>query len=246
MNVETVRPYKDERDKTSQVEQMFDSIAKRYDLMNSLMSFGQHKRWRDKALKSAIKNLSDVKVSHVLDVATGTGDVAFRLHELLPEAVITGIDLSEKMLEVARLKLENTPGKNLMTFGKADSLLMPFRDDEFDLLTVAYGVRNFSDLHQGLKEMRRVLKPQGVICIIELSTPRGILTKPLYNLYSGKIIPIIGKRMTGDERAYSYLPESIAACPQGEEMAALMEGCGFRDVMFKKLSFGAVTFYLGR
>lgn len=248
MRVEEINPYKEGEDKGQQVEAMFDSIAGRYDFMNSAMSLGQHKRWRDKALKVALKVLPEKKNHSLLDVATGTGDVAFRLHSLLPEAKITGIDLSEGMLDIARNKLGRLPSEaqRLIAFGKGDSLSMPFHDGEFDLVTVAYGVRNFSDLRKGLTEMRRVLSPEGVLCIIELSTPKGFITKRVYDIYSVYVIPWMGKRVTGDARAYTYLPESIAASPQREDMAALLYSCGFTNVEWKSLSFGALTYYIAR
>lgn len=247
MKVEEVNPYNNAEEKGKQVEEMFDSIARRYDFMNSAMSLGQHKLWRNKALKAALKELQGNNLK-LLDVATGTGDVAFRLHELLPDALITGIDLSEGMLRIARNKLEGLPLKDRekIAFGKGDSLSMPFHDGDFNLVTVAYGVRNFGDLRKGLEEMRRVLKPGGVLCIIELSTPRGLLTKPAYKLYSGKIIPWLGKKVAGDSRAYSYLPESIEACPQREDMASLLYASGFSSVEWKSLSFGALTYYIAK
>lgn len=248
MKVEEINPYSVSEDKGKQVEQMFDSIARRYDFMNAAMSLGQHKRWRNKALNAALKELNKTGNLSVLDIATGTGDLAFRLHSLLPDAMITGIDLSEGMLEIARNKLLQLPvsDQKFLAFGKADSLAMPFHDSNFDLLTVAYGVRNFSDLRKGIREMRRVLKSSGILCIIELSTPEGLFTRPLYKLYSGKIIPWLGKRITGDDRAYSYLPESIAACPQREDMASLLYAEGFSQVNWHSLSFGALTYYLAR
>lgn len=248
MKVEEINPYAPDRDKGKQVEQMFDSIARRYDIMNAAMSLGQHKHWRNKAIKAAVKELPQKAQLKILDIATGTGDVAFRLHELFPSALITGIDLSDGMLDIARKKLKELPKKEqeLIAFGKGDSLAMPFHDGEFDLVTVAYGVRNFSDLRKGIEEMRRVLAVGSVLCIIELSTPKGWLTKPLYNLYSGKLIPLIGKKVTGDSRAYSYLPESIAACPQRDDMAALLYAAGFSHVEWHSLSFGALIYYIAR
>ena len=248
MKVEEINPYGEDGEKGKQVEEMFDSISRKYDRMNSLMSLGQHRHWRNKALNAALKELSVKQNLNLLDVATGTGDVAFRLHSLLPDARITGIDLSDGMLSIARKKLNKLPAadRDLLAFGKGDSLSMPFHDGVFDFITVAYGVRNFSNLRKGIEEIRRVLRPGGVLCIIELSTPTGFITKTAYNLYSGKIIPWIGKKVTGDSRAYSYLPESIAACPQREDMAALLYGEGFCHVEWKSLSFGALTYYVGR
>lgn len=248
MKVEDINPYSQGENKAMQVEQMFDSIAWRYDLMNSAMSLGRHKKWRNKALKAALEALPHKDSYKLLDVATGTGDVAFRLHDLLPSALITGIDLSEGMLEKARTKLLALPTseQELIAFGKGDSLSLPFHDGEFDMVTVAYGVRNFSNLKQGIAEMRRVLSNEGILCIIELSSPTGWLTKPAYNLYSGKIIPWMGKKVTGDDRAYSYLPESIAACPQREDMASLLYSSGFTRVNWKSLTFGALTYYIAK
>lgn len=254
MKVEEIKPYAPSgpssvrEEKTSQIEQMFDSIASRYDFMNAAMSLGQHKRWRNKALKAALARMPEKKEPKLLDIATGTGDVAFRLHELLPESLVTGIDLSEGMLELARKKLsELSPSEQKkIAFGKGDSLAMPFHDAEFDLVTVAYGVRNFSDLRKGLGEIRRVLRHSGVLCIIELSVPEGYVTRKLYDLYAGKIIPWLGKRITGDAGAYSYLPASIGACPQREDMAALLYACGFTGVEWHSLSFGALTYYIAR
>lgn len=248
MKVEEINPYNSNEDKGKEIEQMFDSISRKYDFMNSAMSLGQHKRWRNKALNHAISYLHNKENLSILDVATGTGDVAFRLHELLPEALITGIDLSEGMLEVAREKLFKLPepGRSLIAFGKGDSLLMPFHDGEFSLVTVAYGVRNFSDLRKGIEEMKRVLTSGGVLCIIELSVPEKSLTKWLYKIYSGKLIPRLGKVVSGDSNAYFYLPESIMACPQREDMAALLYASGFREVIWKSLSFGAVTYYVAK
>ena len=246
--VEDINPYDDSREKGSQIEDMFDAIAPAYDFMNTAMSFGLHRCWRDKALKSAFAKLPLSQSHAFLDVATGTGDVAFRLHELRPDAKITGIDLSEGMLKIARKKLDAFPEniREKIAFGKADCLALPFHDGEFSLVTVAYGVRNFSNLLQGLKEMRRVLAGDGVICIIELSEPQNSFTKSLYKLYSRRLIPIVGKRVSGDSRAYTYLPESIAACPQRENMASLLQEAGFNDVEWKSLSFGAVTYYIAR
>ncbi len=245
--VEEVTPYRDKEEsrKGAQVEEMFDSIAPAYDFMNTAMTFGLHRRWRDKALDAAIAKMP-ASEARILDVATGTGDVAFRIHDLLPDANITGIDLSSGMLDLARKKLFAMPleVREKLAFGKADCLRLPFHDGEFSLITVAYGVRNFEDLLKGLKEMHRVLKPGGILCVIELSCPEGKLTGLGYRIYSRKLIPFVGRLVSGDSRAYTYLPESIAACPQREDMADLMKEAGFSDVKWKSLTFGAVTYYL--
>lgn len=248
LKIEEINPYNQEGDKGKQVEQMFDSIAPAYDFMNTAMSFGLNRHWRNKALKAAIESLVCHGKINILDVATGTGDVAFKLHEMLPASLITGIDLSEGMLDIARKKLKSLPdsSQKKLVFGKGDSLCMPFHDGDFDMVTVAYGVRNFSSLPQGIKEMRRVLKKGGTLCIIELSVPEGRLTAPLYKVYSRHLIPFVGRKVSGDSKAYKYLPESIAACPQREDMAALLHASGFNSVFWKSLTFGAVTYYLAK
>ena len=244
---EKVNPYDDRREKGTQVEEMFDSIAPAYDFMNTAMTFGLHRRWRNIALRAAIKALP-APPAKILDVATGTGDVAFKLHSLLPGAKITGIDLSTGMLDVARRKLESLPAteRGKIAFGKADCLDLPYHDREFDLITVAYGVRNFENLLQGLREMRRVLRPGGILCIIELSCPEGKLTGLGYRIYSRRLIPAVGRMVSGDSRAYTYLPESIAAAPQREAMANLLRKAGFSDITYRSLTFGAVTYYIAR
>ena len=244
---ERVNPYDNRRQKGEQVEEMFDSIAPAYDFMNTAMTFGLHRRWRDKALSAAIAALPAPPVD-ILDVATGTGDVAFRLHSLLPQARVTGIDLSSGMLDVARSKLSALPEaeRRLVAFGKADCLGLPYHDASFDLITVAYGVRNFENLLRGLREMKRVLAPDGILCIIELSAPQGKLTRLGYRFYSRRLSPAVGKMVSGDSRAYTYLPESIAAAPQRGDMARILKEAGFSDIKWKSLTFGAVTFYLAR
>ncbi|MDE7159435.1 MAG: bifunctional demethylmenaquinone methyltransferase/2-methoxy-6-polyprenyl-1,4-benzoquinol methylase UbiE [Muribaculaceae bacterium] len=249
---ERINPYDEARAKGEQVEQMFDSIAPAYDFMNSAMSFGRHRRWRDRALEMAAASLRHSprhgSPARILDVATGTGDVAFRIHELWPEARITGIDLSEGMLEVGRRKLarmdDSAIGK--ITFMQADCLALPMADDTFDLLTVAYGVRNFEHLEAGLREMTRVVRPGGTVCIIELSRPRNPLLLAGYTLYTRLFVPAVGRMVSGDSRAYSYLPESIAAAPQREALTALMTRAGLTDCTYTTMTLGAVCIYIGR
>lgn len=243
---EDIMPYNDSEAKGKQVGEMFDSIAPAYDFMNTAMSLGLHKWWRDRALRMAGEKMAE-KPRRILDVACGTGDVAFRLHGIYPEADITGLDLSEGMLDVARRKLSgmNDSAKAKIRFVQGDSLSMPYADDTFDLLTVAYGVRNFERLSEGLKEMARVIKPGGVLCIVELSEPDNSFIRSFYRLYTRNLIPAAGRLVSKDPRAYTYLPESIAACPQRREMTDLMENAGFRHTSFKSLTLGVVTIYLG-
>ncbi len=242
---ENITPYDGSRSKGEQIEEMFDHIAPAYDFMNSAMSMGQHRHWRRVALRMALAAKPEPK--QVVDLATGTGDVAFALAEQLPSAEITGVDLSAGMLSVARKRLAEKPEetKSRISFQKGDCLELPFPDDSFDLLTIAYGVRNFQDLRKGLTEMRRVLRPGGVACIIELSRPTAAIPLAGYKLYT-KLIPIAGKLIAGDSEAYSYLPASIAACPQRDEMVRMLLEAGFKEGYWKQLTLGALCIYIAK
>ena len=219
---------------------MFDSIAPAYDFMNRAMTFGIDKLWRAKAVKM-IKNF---KTEKILDIATGTGDLAILLTKKLSPKKLIGVDLSEQMLEIGRKKVAQTGLDNIITLEQADCMNLPFENNTFDCITVAYGVRNFEHLEQGYREMNRVIKPGGVLCVIELSTPTSPLVLPFYKAYTKWIIPAVGKMISKDVRAYSYLPESIAAVPQGENMLQLMKSAGFNDCKFTALTFGTCTIYL--
>lgn len=245
---ELVNPYNKEKAKGEQVEEMFNSIASSYDFMNLAMTMGLHKRWREKALDTATLALGHKSPpASVLDVATGTGDVAFGLRRRFPGSRIKGIDISAGMLRIAREKQEKmSPDDSTgITFEEGDSLNMRFEDGTFDLITVAYGVRNFEHLSKGLREMRRVMAPGGVICIIELSRPAGRFVSWFYDIYTRYIIPNAGRLISGDSRAYTYLPESIAAAPQRDDMTRLMTEAGFSECRWKPLTFGVVTYYIG-
>lgn len=244
--VELVNPYDSSRHKAAQVEEMFDSIAPAYDFMNTAMTLGLHRAWRNSAIRAALKSRHNRPTDDILDIATGTGDVAFKLHKLIPDAEIIGLDLSAGMLEIADKKLKNADesAKIKIKFEQGDSLALRFADNSFDLLTVAYGVRNFEHLSQGLREMARVLRPGGTLCIIELSCPTNRAILALYKIYSRHLIPFVGKLVSGDSRAYTYLPESIAAAPQRQHLTALMTDAGFSDCRWKSLTLGVVTYYI--
>ncbi len=244
IKAELVNPYDDQRCKTEQVRDMFDSIAPAYDFMNRMMTFGIDKRWRARAIK-LIKHHAPRRV---LDVATGTGDLAMLICRKVHPKSLMGIDLSENMIAVARRKASKsgfTDGVDVQ-FRTADCLNLPFSEGSYDCVTVAYGVRNFERLLQGYGEMHRVLSPGGVLCVIELSTPTSPIVKPLYRIYTKYLIPLVGRIVSHDVRAYSYLPESIAAVPQGDAMLDLMREAGFRDTRFVPLTFGTCTIYLAR
>lgn len=236
--VEEITPYGSEAPKGKQVEQMFDSIAPAYDLMNRAMTFGIDRIWRSKA----VDMLGNPQ--NILDVATGTGDLALLLARRIPDSKVTGIDLSEGMIAIGRKKIAGANLGDRISLLTGDCLSLPFPDDTFDCITVAYGVRNFADIPAGLREMQRVLHPGGKLCIIELSVPTNPFIKPFYRLYTRGIIPLIGRMVSRDTRAYSYLPESIAAVPQGRSMTSLMEAAGLRNPSFRPLTFGVCTIYL--
>lgn len=245
---ELVNPYGDGSHKAEEVERMFDSIAPAYDFMNTAMTFGLHRCWRNRAMNAAVGSRNGLATERVLDVATGTGDLAFDLLRRFPNAAVTGVDLSEGMLKIAeekRRNLDETEKKRL-SFEKGDSLDLDFPDDTFQLVTVAYGVRNFERLAEGIREMHRVLGAGGTLCVIELSEPKHPLTHALYRFYSRRVIPAIGRRVSGDSRAYTYLPESIAAAPQRDDMRRIILDAGFESCTWKSLTFGAVTYYIAR
>ena len=221
---------------------MFDSIAPAYDVMNRMMTLGIDRIWRNKAVKMLKKTIRPG--GDILDVATGTGDLALLLDSKLQPAKVTGIDLSENMIEIARQKCQQAGVDTRIEFMTADCLALPFADNSFDCITVAYGVRNFEHLLQGYKEMFRVLRPGGILCVIELSTPTNPVVKPLYKFYTHNIIPAVGRLVSHDSRAYTYLPESIAAVPQGYDMTSLMTEAGFDHTAFRRLTFGVCTIYM--
>lgn len=240
---ERINPYTgDSRHKTQQVEAMFDSIAPAYDFMNSAMSFGLHRRWLRKAIK-AVEKSSPVEI---LDVATGTADVAIAMARHLPEASVTGIDLSEGMLEIGRRKVDKAGLGDRITLSQADCLHLPFADNSFDVVTVAYGVRNFEHLLEGYKEMTRVLRKGGRLVVIELSTPTSPIVRPFYKFYTKCIIPTVGRIVSKDVRAYSYLPESIAAVAQGPAMTDLMSQAGLSTPAYHPLTLGVCTLYTAK
>lgn len=243
IKVEKVLPYENEgNNKTAQVEEMFDKIAGQYDTMNHLMSLFQDRNWR----RTALRSLLDLKPMRLLDIATGTADFAISAYEELEPQEIVGIDLSKEMLEIGRKKVEVKGLGKIISLEQGDSMKLRFDDASFDALTVAFGVRNFSDLKQGLSEMNRVLCNGGRAVILELSEPSNPIFKLGYSFYTKCVIPLMAKLVARDLRAYEYLPESIAACPQGQEMAALLKECGFSDVKVRTFTFGSCSLYVAK
>ena len=238
--VEHVTPYSDSSSaKTEQVRQMFDSIAPAYDFMNRAMTLGIDIWWR----RLAVKRLKPLRPARILDVATGTGDFAIQLNDSLHPEHVTGIDLSQGMLDEAIRKVKAKGDEDVISFEQGDCLSLPMPDETFNAVTVAFGVRNFEHLQQGYNEMARVLKPGGMLCVLELSTPTQPVIRWFYDLYTLHIIPWLGSLKSGDKNAYRYLPESVAAVPQGNDMLQLMRNAGLRDAHYRRLTLGVCTIY---
>ncbi|MCZ6693991.1 MAG: bifunctional demethylmenaquinone methyltransferase/2-methoxy-6-polyprenyl-1,4-benzoquinol methylase UbiE [Bacteroidetes bacterium] len=237
----TVVPYRDSRgSKKQQVAQMFDNISPRYDLLNHLLSLGIDILWR----KKAIKLLQHQQTKLILDVATGTGDFAIEALALNPDKVI-GVDISSGMLEFGRKKLRRLKLEEKIELQLGDSEKLQFQDNKFDAVIVAFGVRNFEHLEKGLADMFRVLKPGGNVVIIEFSQPRLFPFKQIFSFYFNTILPRIGKTISNDGSAYTYLPESVMAFPQGEEFLRILNNIGFINTQAVPLTFGISSIYRG-
>jgi demethylmenaquinone methyltransferase / 2-methoxy-6-polyprenyl-1,4-benzoquinol methylase len=226
--------------KKEQVQKMFNDISGRYDFLNHFLSLGIDFIWRRKF----VSQLSSSGPDSVLDVATGTGDLAILIAQRKTEHV-TGIDIAENMLAIAKEKSVQKQLQVKLTFAEGDAEDIPFPDETFDAVTVAFGVRNFENLDKGLSEMKRVLKPGGVMMILEFSHPVSFPWKQLYNFYSRFMIPFFGKIISGDEKAYTYLPESVAAFPSGKDFLDILERVGMKKSSERPLTFGIATIYAG-
>lgn len=237
---ENIKPYNSKERKSIQVEKMFDNIAPTYDKLNHTLSFGIDKLWR----KKAIKWLKKYNPQIIMDVATGTGDFAIQAFQMLRPQKLIGTDISEGMINIGKEKVKAIGLEKNISFAKEDCTSLSFSNDTFDAITVAFGVRNFEDLDQGLSEIKRVLKKNGKLVILELSIPEKFPMKQLYAIYSKIVIPTIGKLLSKDNTAYSYLPQSIKAFPQGEVMKNILFKAGFKEVNFERLTFGICTLYL--
>lgn len=232
-----ITPYNTEASKKSQVEDMFDNIAGRYDFLNRLLSMNIDVLWR----KKLVKMLQEDHPKTVLDVATGTGDLAIAV-EKGTGAQIVGLDLSQKMLDVGIEKVKRNQLQNKISMVKGDAENLPFEDNKFDAVTVAFGVRNFENLEKGLDELRRVVKPGGSVYILEFSKVDGFFGS-IYHFYFKNILPRIGKMISKDSRAYTYLPDSVSAFPSGAIMRSILYDRGFTKVNYTKLSLGIATIY---
>ncbi|MFT3825550.1 MAG: bifunctional demethylmenaquinone methyltransferase/2-methoxy-6-polyprenyl-1,4-benzoquinol methylase UbiE [Chitinophagaceae bacterium] len=228
--------------KKQQVANMFDQIAFRYDFLNRFLSGGIDIYWR----KRAIKELREINPQLVLDVATGTGDLAITTYKYLQPKKIVGIDISEKMLEIGRQKVDKLLLNNHIELQSGDSEAINFPDNTFDAITVAFGVRNFESLEKGLGEMYRTLKPGGKVMVLEFSKPRRVWFKGLYNFYMNIVAPGAGQLVSKNKEAYQYLNKSVKAFPEGETFLHILQQVGFTETTLKRLSLGICTIYCGR
>ncbi|MBO4720826.1 MAG: bifunctional demethylmenaquinone methyltransferase/2-methoxy-6-polyprenyl-1,4-benzoquinol methylase UbiE [Prevotella sp.] len=235
---ERIKPY-GEGEKVQQVEQMFDNIAPTYDKLNHRLSWDIDKGWRRKA----IRQLEPYKPKTLLDIATGTGDFAILATEMLKPQRLVGADISEGMMEIGRRKVREKGLQDIISFDKEDCLALSYPDDTFDAVTAAFGIRNFADLDQGLREMCRVLKPGGHLSIVELTSPVSIPMKQLFHVYAHTVLPVYGRLISKDTSAYTYLTKTIEAFPQGEQMTDILKKAGFREAAFHRLTFGICTMY---
>ena len=226
--------------KKEQVQQMFNDISGKYDFLNHFLSLGVDYSWRRKF----VRQLARYKPQQVLDVATGTGDLALLISTLNPQH-ITGIDIAGNMLSVAVQKAVRNHLQDKVTFREGDAENLPFPDSSFDAVTVAFGVRNFEDLEKGLSEMKRVLKSGGIMMILEFSHPSSFPWKQLYGFYSENMIPLIGKLVSKNKQAYTYLPESVSAFPSGKNFTDILEKVGMKNVTRRSLTFGVASIYSG-
>ena len=237
---QVVKPYKTEKSKKEEVAEMFDNISKRYDFLNHFLSLGIDKLWR----KRAVKLLKPLKPKKIIDLATGTGDFAIEALKLNPEKVV-GVDISNGMLDQGRVKMKKRGVDNIVSMEYGDSEDLPFEDGHFDALTVGFGVRNYENLEKGLGEMLRVLNQGGMAVILEFSKPKKFPVKQAFGFYSKYIIPLLGKSISKDSAAYTYLPESVEAFPEGQAFVEILEKVGYKNVKSKMVSGGIATIYYG-
>ena len=237
---ETINPYSQGTAKAAQVEAMFDNIAPTYDKLNHRLSWNIDRGWRRKAIKA----LEPYRPQTVLDIATGTGDFALLAAQMLKPQRLIGADISEGMMAVGRGKVQQLGLQDVIQFEKEDCLKLSYKDGTFDAVTAAFGIRNFADLDQGLREMCRVLRPGGRLSIVELTTPVSFPMKQLFWFYSHTVLPIYGRLVSKDSSAYSYLTKTIEAFPQGERMMGILLDSGFSDASFQRLTSGICTMYL--
>lgn len=239
---EHIKPYHAEGEKKQQVAQMFDHIAPTYDALNRRLSWNIDKGWR----KKAIQQLCPFAPQTVLDIATGTGDFAIMAAQILQPRKLIGADISTGMMKIGEQKVAKAGLSHVISFQQEDCLALSFQENSFDAVTAAFGIRNFQDLDQGLREIHRVLKPGGHVSIVELTQPVAFPMRQLFKMYSHTFLPFYGKLLSKDKRAYEYLTTTIEAFPQGETMLQIFAKAGFAKAQFTRLTFGICTMYLAQ
>ena len=236
----TIKPYKNSNaTKKDQVADMFDNISENYDGLNRVITFGIDVKWR----KKVVAIVKDTDPKHILDIATGTGDLAIMQSKAIPNATIVGLDISSGMLEVGKQKIKNLGLDKSIEMVLGDSEKIPFEDNFFDAITVSYGVRNFENLNKGLQEIKRVLKPGGVFVVLETSVPTKFPFKQGYQFHSKIVLPLVGKLFSKDKTAYSYLSESANSFPYGQAFNKILNQNGFKDIKDIPVTFGVSTIY---
>ena len=238
----TVKPYNTGQTKKEEVREMFDNIAPKYDLLNHTLSMNIDRIWRRRVVRIVRRS----RPHRILDVATGTGDLAIEMARRIRDVHVLGVDLSEKMLDVARCKVAARGLDERVVLDVGDAEHLRVSDASVDVVTVAFGVRNFGDLEAGLREMARTIKPGGKVVILEFSRPRNRLFRVLYEFYTYKILPRIGGMVSKDKRAYEYLPASVGEFPAPAEFMSMMERAGFRECRARSQSFGIAQIYTGQ
>lgn len=238
--VESVTPYDSDKPKKEQVTQMFDLVAPNYDKLNRILSLGIDDYWR----REALGVLKKYPHSHILDIATGTGDFAILANKILKPEKITAVDISVGMMAVGMEKVKTKGYENVISFENQDCAEMTFPDNTFDAAIAAFGVRNFEDIDKSFSEVLRVLKPGGVFVFIELTTPEKSPMKDLHKFYTNNVVPLFSGLFTTEQKAYEYLPASIGAFPQGRNMMLILKKNGFTNIRLRRLTLGITTIYI--
>ncbi|MFV0391905.1 MAG: bifunctional demethylmenaquinone methyltransferase/2-methoxy-6-polyprenyl-1,4-benzoquinol methylase UbiE [Paludibacteraceae bacterium] len=241
MDIKEVKPYNKEEDKTQQLNLMFNTISRQYDKFNDIMSMGLARRWRKKALE-ILKNYPH---EEILDIAAGTADISIKAFEYLTPSRVTGIDISEKMLEIGRLKIEEAGLSENITLQLEDVSKMSFVSNQFDAAITSFGIRNFDKLEQSIREINRILNPNGKFVILEMSEPQMPIVKQGYLLYTKTLIPFAVRTFANDPKAYSYLTDSMKAFPQGQELIGILKRNGFKLLKYQTFFMGVCSLYVG-
>lgn len=235
-----VKPYNEEEEKTRQLSRMFNTISGKYDAFNDIMTWGLARMWR----KSSLLSLKPLNPKQILDIATGTGDFGIKAFQYLQPEYVTGMDISDKMMEIGLEKVKKAGLEGKMIFEVQDCALLPYPDNAFDAATIAFGIRNFEKLNESLQQIHRVLKPGGQLLILEMNEPqKGILLKG-YQLYTRIFVKLTSKMLSADSRAYDYLTKSMHVFPNGKKLLQILENNGFKTIKFRRFTLGVCSMYL--